>query len=29
MPPLTIAQDELRMLLDVVRDCIRIVTEGT
>jgi adenosylmethionine-8-amino-7-oxononanoate aminotransferase len=29
MPPLTIAQDELKMLLDVVGDCIRIVTEGT
>jgi adenosylmethionine-8-amino-7-oxononanoate aminotransferase len=28
MPPLTIAQDELKMLLDVVRDCIRIVTEN-
>ena len=26
MPPLTIAQDELRMLLDVVHECIRLVT---
>jgi adenosylmethionine-8-amino-7-oxononanoate aminotransferase len=28
MPPLTITQDELKMLLDAVRDCIRIVTES-
>jgi len=26
MPPLTIAQDEIRMLLDVVHECIRLVT---
>jgi adenosylmethionine-8-amino-7-oxononanoate transaminase len=28
MPPLTIARDELKVLLDVVRECIRIVTES-
>jgi adenosylmethionine-8-amino-7-oxononanoate aminotransferase len=28
MPPLTITQDELKMLLDVVSECIRIVTES-
>jgi adenosylmethionine-8-amino-7-oxononanoate aminotransferase len=28
MPPLTLAQDEFDMLLDVVRDSIRIVTES-
>jgi adenosylmethionine-8-amino-7-oxononanoate aminotransferase len=28
MPPLTIAQDELKTLLDVVSECIRIVTES-
>ncbi len=27
MPPLTIAQDELTMLLDVVHECIQVVTE--
>lgn len=28
MPPLTIAQDELKMLLDVVYECIQVVTES-
>jgi adenosylmethionine-8-amino-7-oxononanoate aminotransferase len=28
MPPLTIADDELKLLLDVTYDCIRAVTEG-
>lgn len=28
MPPLTIARDELKMLLDVVSECIRAVTES-
>ena len=28
MPPLTILQDELELLLDVVSDCIRVVTES-
>jgi adenosylmethionine-8-amino-7-oxononanoate aminotransferase len=28
MPPLTMTQDELKMLLDVVSECIRIVTES-
>jgi len=28
MPPLTILQDELERLLDVVSDCIRVVTES-
>ena len=28
MPPLTIAHDELKMLLDVVSECIRAVTES-
>ncbi|HUK42755.1 MAG TPA: adenosylmethionine--8-amino-7-oxononanoate transaminase [Candidatus Acidoferrales bacterium] len=28
MPPLTIAEDELKLLLDVVYDCIRAVTES-
>jgi len=27
MPPLTIAEDELKLLVDVVYDCIRVVTE--
>jgi adenosylmethionine-8-amino-7-oxononanoate aminotransferase len=27
MPPLTIADDELKTLLDVTHDCIRVVTE--
>jgi adenosylmethionine-8-amino-7-oxononanoate aminotransferase len=28
MPPLTIAQDELTTLLDVVSECIQVVTES-
>jgi adenosylmethionine---8-amino-7-oxononanoate aminotransferase len=28
MPPLTIADEELKTLLDVTRDCIRVVTES-
>ena len=28
MPPLTIADDELKTLLDVTHDCIRVVTES-
>jgi adenosylmethionine---8-amino-7-oxononanoate aminotransferase len=27
MPPLTIADDELKTLLDVTGDCIQVVTE--
>jgi adenosylmethionine---8-amino-7-oxononanoate aminotransferase len=28
MPPLTISQEELTTLLDVVHECIQVVTEG-
>ena len=28
LPPLTITEDELKLLVDVVYDCIRVVTES-